>query len=145
MTLTKQDITTIRKIVHEETSNDFANLKTDITDLKNYVEYNSDDINNNIQFIQKNMLTKDDAKNFLTKEDATNFLTKDEAKDLSHYTANLVMEEMRDQFRAFNDKFLFTSENINTNKSNISENLTRIDINSMKILHNSNRLSTLET
>ncbi|OGI05928.1 MAG: hypothetical protein A2Y40_07790 [Candidatus Margulisbacteria bacterium GWF2_35_9] len=73
--------------------------------------------------IRQNMLTKKDAENFLTKKDAKILV-----ENASQRTASLVIEKMRDEFRAFYDKLKFTDDNVIRNKNDINENRVQIDI-----------------
>jgi len=151
MVLTKNDIGIINDLMDEKIyplKTDISTLKTDVAVIKEDIsELKADnlDIKDNLRFIQENMVGKEDLKNFLTKDEAKKiFLTKDEANDLAHYTANLVMEKMQDQFKLFNDKTLFIDGHIKDHRKDIDENKEITKLNAMKILHNSNRITVLE-
>jgi len=171
MTLTTNDIAMIRTIVKEETSKDFSCLKTSVSYLENdnstlktdvntlktdvavlktdvavikedvsilkedmshvkkrldKMDYNFDDTNDNIQFIMDNMLTKDDANTIV------------------HNAVNLVMEKYMGEFQAVRDKLFFQDEHFVAFRKKLEEQRAQTDLNSLKILHNSKRITTLE-
>jgi len=155
MTLTDKDINKVRQVVKEEISGftaEVSSMKEEISGFTAEVSSMKDemsgftaevssmkdeitDIKETIHYMQENMLSKEDAKDFLKKKDA---------EKIAEHTSNLVMEKMTDQFRLFADKFLFIDNKIAKNSVDIRKNSERIDLNSMNILNNNNRIQAIE-
>ncbi|OGI05926.1 MAG: hypothetical protein A2Y40_07780 [Candidatus Margulisbacteria bacterium GWF2_35_9] len=99
---------------------------TDIKKVREIVREETADIRADIVDIRGNMLTKKDATTLMSD------------------TANIIMEKMQDEFRAFYDKLSYTDDRSLKNELEINKNRSQIEMNSMKILYNSNRIKVLE-